>query len=513
MDDPESRGDPTAGNSPASAPSSISDVLYLIAAHHADIFQPTTLDKLSHANICFIRGDLKTALKEVNAVLGDLDNTQTAYDDILAFQLFMASMINQETGHWKTDSIDKDHIKLGATKVVALCIESNEHWHSGNLLKGLMLNHSAVQYSPDVASIWSMWAALLLAKKLSDIHIPDQASRVIAEMQDRVDSSGLHAFESVPEALRSVLYLQSGDFDQALRAAGTSLRTARQRATSVGVKLALSVSAMAQLGLGNRTEAAAILRTFHTQPTDYVLPDSVARAAFAETALVAAQQGPRAAADQIRAKWRRLGTESACFIEDVSRPAWLVAMARQAGDAALAERALRAIERLAGANRGISVLESAVEQARAAFAERKPELPPLPAFSIDHPRTRAPHRPPATSAEPPFPRRSQPSPPDDPDHAGQAKSVAEPATADSAPRRPPRLSSLSRREDEIARLVGRGMTNQQVASQLGLSPHTVNFHLRSIFRKLSISTRVNLGHIIAQTDRQLDPLTVPDQQH
>ncbi|MFD0381534.1 helix-turn-helix transcriptional regulator [Streptomyces stramineus] len=48
------------------------------------------------------------------------------------------------------------------------------------------------------------------------------------------------------------------------------------------------------------------------------------------------------------------------------------------------------------------------------------------------------------------------------------------------------------------------MTNQQVAKQLDLSPHTVNFHLRNIFRKLSISTRVKLGPIIAQFDQPPD---------
>lgn len=48
------------------------------------------------------------------------------------------------------------------------------------------------------------------------------------------------------------------------------------------------------------------------------------------------------------------------------------------------------------------------------------------------------------------------------------------------------------------------MTNQQVAKQLDLSPHTVNFHLRNIFRKLSISTRVKLGPIVAQFDRPPD---------
>ena len=52
---------------------------------------------------------------------------------------------------------------------------------------------------------------------------------------------------------------------------------------------------------------------------------------------------------------------------------------------------------------------------------------------------------------------------------------------------------LTDREREVARLVALAHTNQQIARQLGISPHTVNYHLRQIFRKLRISSRVSLA--------------------
>jgi DNA-binding CsgD family transcriptional regulator len=52
---------------------------------------------------------------------------------------------------------------------------------------------------------------------------------------------------------------------------------------------------------------------------------------------------------------------------------------------------------------------------------------------------------------------------------------------------------LSEPERDIARLVGAGLTNRQVAKQLFLSPHTVDYHLRGIFRKLGINSRVELA--------------------
>jgi DNA-binding CsgD family transcriptional regulator len=49
---------------------------------------------------------------------------------------------------------------------------------------------------------------------------------------------------------------------------------------------------------------------------------------------------------------------------------------------------------------------------------------------------------------------------------------------------------------EIAELVGQALTNQQIAGRLDRSPHTVNFHLRQIFRKLGIASRVELVSLL-----------------
>lgn len=48
---------------------------------------------------------------------------------------------------------------------------------------------------------------------------------------------------------------------------------------------------------------------------------------------------------------------------------------------------------------------------------------------------------------------------------------------------------LTAREQEVLRLVATGLTDQQVAAQLYLSPRTVGKHLQSIYRKLDVTTR------------------------
>jgi DNA-binding CsgD family transcriptional regulator len=61
-------------------------------------------------------------------------------------------------------------------------------------------------------------------------------------------------------------------------------------------------------------------------------------------------------------------------------------------------------------------------------------------------------------------------------------------------------SGLTDTERQIATVVAEGLSNRAVAARVFLSPHTVDFHLRQIFRKLDVKSRVQLTRLIA--DRQ-----------
>jgi NarL family two-component system response regulator LiaR len=58
---------------------------------------------------------------------------------------------------------------------------------------------------------------------------------------------------------------------------------------------------------------------------------------------------------------------------------------------------------------------------------------------------------------------------------------------------------LTEREREVLTLVTRGLSNDQVADQLAISPATVKFHLRNLYVKFGVSGRAEL---IAFTYRQ-----------
>jgi DNA-binding NarL/FixJ family response regulator len=56
--------------------------------------------------------------------------------------------------------------------------------------------------------------------------------------------------------------------------------------------------------------------------------------------------------------------------------------------------------------------------------------------------------------------------------------------------------ALTRRELSVLRLVAHGLGNKEIASELGISTHTVKYHLASLLTKLGVHSRteaVTLG--------------------
>ena len=64
------------------------------------------------------------------------------------------------------------------------------------------------------------------------------------------------------------------------------------------------------------------------------------------------------------------------------------------------------------------------------------------------------------------------------------------------------METLTERELEVARLVVDRKTNAEIAAELFLSPKTVETHIRHLFQKLEVSSRVEVARVVERADRE-----------
>jgi non-specific serine/threonine protein kinase len=76
--------------------------------------------------------------------------------------------------------------------------------------------------------------------------------------------------------------------------------------------------------------------------------------------------------------------------------------------------------------------------------------------------------------------------------ARELSDIVDLATRDADRLPPASRGQLTRREQEVAALVGESLTNSQIARRLVISSRTVDAHIASIYAKLGISSRVQL---------------------
>ena len=79
--------------------------------------------------------------------------------------------------------------------------------------------------------------------------------------------------------------------------------------------------------------------------------------------------------------------------------------------------------------------------------------------------------------------------------AAGAVPVSDPAAGEA-----PGWATLTAAEHAVAEHVANGLTNRETASQLFVSTHTVDYHLRQIFQKLGLHSRVELARVVADTE-------------
>ncbi|MBO0834035.1 MAG: AAA family ATPase [Actinobacteria bacterium] len=402
-----------------------------------------------------------------------------------------------------------DHAVLAAETTRAML-----KWDEGRTSEALELLREAARrggVSPDARHTQPL---LLLAARMIDLRRLNEAASLIHSAEDSMPDIGLIAM--IVSVLRARLHLASGRFDEAGTEAESLLNAAESAGADAYASVARCLLASIALRQGRLHDADRDLAGRAVLP-----PHSAAVYAPAETCLAPAQvteavKGASAAIGQVLELCADPGTLRRVLLGDPAHAVWLVRAALAAGDLALATRAVAAIETLASPD--TPAVAAAAAHARGLLTGDADSLTYAAAHHSD-PWARA------SAAE-------------DLGVLGIAKAAREEAVArlneafegyaevsaaadlarvrarlrdlgvrrrhwETSPDRPvDGWDSLTNTERAVAVLIAEGLTNQQAASRMYISAHTVAHHLRQAFRKLRIGSRVELTRIVMERAQQ-----------
>lgn len=338
----------------------------------------------------------------------------------------------------------------------------------------------------------------------------DDARTCVLSAADAIALGRDPLWTAAPFVFLARIELARGRLEEAWTAAAAGLATAGELRTtafdSIGYDVLVTVATLR----GELEEATRLHRRWSSEPFAAGLPFGTPNPHWSALRLREAQgeailgDGPSGNAFDL------VATDQSLLIEEPAAAAWLIRAARRAGDEVRADTVLMTMERLVAANPGYPTVVAAAAHARGIGAS-DPES--LAAAATDHRSPWARASAAEDSAEVRAERGDQPG----------ARSWLERAAEDylrcGAARDHARIRSrlrdlgvrrrhwsrqqrpvsgwhsLTETEHAVAELVAEGLSNQKVATRMFLSRHTVDFHLRHIFRKLGIDSRVVLTRL------------------
>ncbi|RFS84219.1 LuxR family transcriptional regulator [Actinomadura spongiicola] len=390
--------------------------------------------------------------------------------------------------------------------LMALTALSSARWNTGELALGLSLGRAAVRHGTGADAVWRMHLQLALAAKLTDLREFDMAGSLIDDAEAGLREASEPVWTAAPAAVRSRLFLQAGRMRDAHRQAELAIAATGRDAVPVLRPLAYSVLGTIALYRGDLPAAAEHLKRVRDEPGSDRAVLYPARYAWTALRLTATRDGARAAFTLLSEEYGGLATRRSLYIEDPGAAAFLVRLALDVDDADLRRDVLRTVDGLAEDNPGISVISLAALQANAsangdsAALERIVTQSPDP-FSValataelaKHDATESPDEKPGPPIYPgmPFARSANGDPHHNSAPVGHENGAASPfhGGADDCD------CPLTDMERKIMYLVSVGLTNRQIAKRVHLSAHTVNYHLRKIYRKIGINTRAELARV------------------
>jgi ATP/maltotriose-dependent transcriptional regulator MalT len=452
-------------------------------------------------------GDVTDAVAEAKQILAEPGLPTNLHDEAELNLLAGLSVLDGPAAAQRGEAVvgdtepDNPDILVGALAVLA-----QARWREGRLEEAQRFARQAVGCAETGSAVaWHIQPRLTLAVILTHLRDFPAAAIAIRMAREEIESRGAGVLRAVPMIFQAYLELTAGNIGDAVATATAGVAVADETGMPRYTPIGWSVLATAALRRGDLVTAVA-----HAKLLEALSADGTqiwrAQRAWVTAQVADATSHPEAA---LRAVADSYPSPFACrdlFVEEPAAAAWLIRAARSAGADQWATAVAATAERLAADNPDVPVVRAAAAHARGlchrdskmleqAIREhrdpwaRASAAEDLGTMLIDVDRDAAVHhldqamasygRVGAERDAARVRRRLR--------HVGVRRrhwTYADRPTSGWA--------SLTETERAVANLVAQGFTNRQVAGQMFLSPHTVGFHLRQVFRKLGIHSRVDL---------------------
>ena len=422
----------------------------------------------------------------------------------------------------------KDRRGGRAVTAIARATLADLAWQDGAAAEALELARDAVAEAGDgVAPLWRLRARLALASKVSSAGEHAEAETFIRQASAERSRLGPAVDRGLVATALARILTQAGQLRRARQEAELALRVADESDAGLVVSRARCALAAIALRMGDLASCEVQLRQCQERiaaagpATAPEIARLAAQCMWLDVQLTAERHGPRRAASLLARADPRPVTFRSLLLDEPGAPAWFVRLGIAVRNRPQATRAVIAAEEVASRSPGLAQPVIAARHARglldqdtgmlseAAAGHRDPWARAWAAADLADclagqpaadPCQAVPH---LQAALDTFERIDA-----NLDAARMRERMrGRGVPAPSAERTRQTWEAFSDTQQEITFLVGQGLTNGQIASRVSLSPHTVNYHLRRIFRMLDVRSRVELAAMARhlQLEPQLEP--------